>query len=174
MTNSITIVGLGPAGLDRLRPHELGTLVDPSVIVVVRTVEHPAASDLAALRPVVSCDDLYEAGSDFDDVYNSIVERVVSASREPPVVYAVPGSAVVGERAVARLVASARDAGISCTVVPGESFIDAACAAVGVDPIADGLQILDARALSDPLPLQIPSLITQIDSAFVAGEVAGP
>ena len=172
MTNGITIVGLGPAGLDRLRPHELGTLVDPSVIVVVRTVEHPAASDLAALRPVVSCDDLYEAGSDFDDVYDSIVERVVSATRDAPVVYAVPGSAVVGERAVALLVASARDAGISCTVMPGESFIDAACAAVGVDPIADGLQILDARALSDPLPLQVPSLITQIDSAFVAGEVA--
>jgi len=172
MTTTITIVGLGPAGLDRLRPHELGVLVDPSATVVVRTVEHPAASDLAALRPVIACDDLYEAGTDFEAVYDAIVERVVSASRGASVVYAVPGSAIVGERAVARLIATAQREGIPCDVIPGESFIDAACAAVGIDPIADGLQILDARAISDPLPLQIPALITQIDSTFVAGEVA--
>jgi tetrapyrrole methylase family protein/MazG family protein len=172
MTSGITVVGLGPAGLDRLRPHELGVLVDPSATVVVRTAEHPAASDLAALRPVVTCDDLYQAGADFDGVYEAIVERVVSASRHGSVVYAVPGSAIVGERAVALLITEAEREGIPCVVIPGESFIDAACAVVGIDPIADGLQILDARELSDPLPLHLPSLITQIDSAFVAGEVA--
>jgi tetrapyrrole methylase family protein/MazG family protein len=172
MTSGITVVGLGPAGLDRLRSHELAVLVDPSATVIVRTAEHPAASDLAALRPVVTCDDLYEAGADFDEVYEAIVERVVCASLQGSAVYAVPGSAIVGERAVARLVAAAESRGIPCILIPGESFIDAACAAVGIDPIADGLQILDARALSDPLPLHLPSFITQIDSAFVAGEVA--
>jgi tetrapyrrole methylase family protein/MazG family protein len=172
MTSRITVVGLGPAGLDRLGPRELGELVDPSATVIVRTEEHPAASDLAALRPVVACDDLYQAGSSFDDVYSAIVERVLSASRNGSVVYAVPGSAVVGESAVVRLVAAAKREGTPCVVIPGESFIDVACAAVGIDPIADGLQILDARALSDPLPLHLPSFITQIDSALVAGEVA--
>ena len=172
MTGHITIVGLGPAGLDRLRPHELGALLDPSTTVIVRTEEHPAAYDLAALRPVVVCDDLYQAGSGFDEVYDAIVERVLSASRDGSVVYAVPGSAIVGERAVGRLIDAAENAGIPCVVIPGESFIDAACAIVGIDPIADGLQILDARALSDPLPLHLPSFITQIDSAFVVGEVA--
>ena len=172
MTSTITIVGLGPAGLDRLRPHELAVLVDPSATVVVRTAEHPAASDLAALRAVVACDDLYDAGTDFDEVYEAIVERVVGASLHGSVVYAVPGSAIVGERAVARLVVVAEREGIPCVVIPGESFIDAACAVVEIDPIADGLQVLDARALSDPLPLHLPSFITQIDSAFVAGEVA--
>ena len=91
-----------------------------------------------------------EAGADFDDVYEAIVDRVVAASRDGSVVYAVPGSAIVGERAVARLIAAAESEGIPCVVIPGESFIDAACAAVGIDPIADGLQILDARALSGP------------------------
>ena len=172
MTSGITVIGLGPAGLDRLKPHQLGVLVDPSATVVVRTAEHPAASDLAALRPVVACDDLYQAGADFDEVYEAIVDRVVRASRHGSVVYAVPGSAIVGERAVARLIAEAESKGIPCVVISGESFIDEACAAVGIDPIADGLQILDARALSDPLPLHLPSFITQIDSAFVAGEVA--
>ena len=73
---------------------------------------------------------------------------------------------------VSGLMAAAEAAGIPCALIPGESFIDAACATVGIDPIADGLQILDARNLPDPLPLHLPSFITQIDSPFVAGEVA--
>ena len=172
MTGHITVLGLGPAGLDRLRPRELELLTDPAVDVIVRTVEHPAASELAELRSVTTSDDLYEAAEDFDGVYDAIVERVVEASRSGSVVYAVPGSAMVGERAVTRLMAAAEAEGIPCVLIPGESFIDAACAMVGIDPIADGLQILDARNLPDPLPLHLPSFITQIDSPFVAGEVA--
>jgi len=172
MKGPITVLGLGPAGLDRLRPRELELLTDPAVAVIVRTAEHPAAAELADLRPVAACDDLYEAGGDFDEVYGAIVDRVIEASRLGSVVYAVPGSAVVGERAVTRLMAAAETESISCVLIPGESFIDAACATVGVDPIADGLQILDARNLPDPLPLHLPSFITQIDSPFVAGEVA--
>ncbi len=172
MTGRISIVGLGPAGLDRLRRSDLDLLADPATTLIVRTVEHPAASELADMRPVVSCDDLYETSDDFDGVYGAIVDRVVSAARTGPAVYAVPGSATVGERAVSLLVAAAVREDIPCTVIPGESFIDLACVAVGVDPIADGLQILDARALPDPLPLHLPSLITQIDSPLVAGDVA--
>jgi tetrapyrrole methylase family protein/MazG family protein len=172
MTSQISIVGLGPAGLDRLRRADLDLLTDPATTLILRTVEHPAASDLADMRPVVSCDDLYETAHDFDGVYDAIVARVIDAARLGPVVYAVPGSAIVGERAASRLVVAADREGIQCTVFPGESFIDLACVAVGVDPIADGLQVLDARALPDPLPLHLPSLITQIDSPLVAGDVA--
>ena len=172
MTGHITVLGLGPAGLDRLRQRERELLTDPAVNVIVRTVEHPAASELADLRPVATCDALYEAAEDFDGVYGAIVDRVIEASRLGPVVYAVPGSAVVGERAVSGLIAAAETESIPCVLIPGESFIDAACATVGIDPIADGLQILDARNLPDPLPLHLPSFITQIDSPFVAGEVA--
>lgn len=172
MTGRISIVGLGPAGLDRLRRQDLDLLADPATTLIVRTVEHPAASELAEMREIVSCDDLYETAQDFDSVYGAIVDRVVTAAGSGPVAYAVPGSAIVGERAVSQLVAAAALEGIPCTVIPGESFIDLACVAVGVDPIADGLQILDARALPDPLPLHLPSLITQIDSPLVAGDVA--
>ncbi len=172
MTGRITIIGLGPAGLDRLPRADLDHLVDPAATLIVRTGEHPAASDLAELRSVVSCDDLYEVADDFDGVYDAIVDRVITAARTRPVIYAVPGSAVVGERAATRLVAEAAREGIPCVVTPGESFIDLACVAVGIDPIADGLQILDARALPDPLPLHLPSLIAQIDMPLVAGDVA--
>jgi len=172
MTGSITILGLGPAGLDRLRAADLERLVDPAATVLVRTLEHPAAEELAAVRTIVTCDDLYEAAADFDEVYNAIVERAMDVARSSDIVYAVPGSAVVGERTVPLLVKRAASAGIACTVIPGESFIDAACAVVGVDPITDGLQILDARGLPDPLPLHLPSFITQIDTPLVAGDVA--
>ena len=172
MSERITVVGLGPAGLDRLCASDLERLIDPSVTVVVRTIQHPACRQLADRRTVITCDDLYEAADDFDDVYDGIVARVLDLAGDGDVVYAVPGSAVVGERAVTRLVARARESGIPSRVVPGESFIDLACVAVDLDPIADGLQILDARALPDPLPLHVPSLITQIDTPFVAGDVA--
>jgi tetrapyrrole methylase family protein/MazG family protein len=172
MTSRISIVGLGPAGLDRLRSADRDLLADLATTLIVRTGKHPAASELADTRPVVSCDDLYETAEDFDGVYDAIVDRVIAAARTGPVAYAVPGSAIVGERAVSRLVAAAAREEIPCVVTPGESFIDLACAAVGIDPISDGLQILDARALPDPLPLHLPSLITQIDSPLVAGDVA--
>jgi len=60
MTGRLSIVGLGPAGLDRLRRADLEYLTDPAATLIVRTVEHPAASELAEIRPLGSCDDLYE------------------------------------------------------------------------------------------------------------------
>ncbi len=172
MTPGITVLGLGPAGLDRLRQREIDLLADPTAEVVARTEQHPAAVELATQRSVVFCDDLYQEGTDFEDVYLAIVERVLAAGRRGRVVYAVPGSAIVGERAVPLITTAAENEGIPCAIIPGESFIDAACALVGVDPIADGLQVLNARALPNPFPLHLPSLITQIDSPMIAGDVA--
>jgi tetrapyrrole methylase family protein/MazG family protein len=165
----ITIVGLGPAGLDRVAPPGRTALQNDSARIVARTLQHPAAAELAALRPVESCDDLYESEADYDSLYAKIAERVCAGPG--PVVYAVPGSALVGERAVALIREMAEDAGRPVTVHPGESFIDLALAAVGVDPIGHGLQILDARELPDPMPLHLPTLFTQIDSPGTAADL---
>jgi tetrapyrrole methylase family protein/MazG family protein len=169
---SITVVGLGPAGLGRLRPDDLAALEAADTTVIVRTIHHPAAAELADRRSITACDDLYEREDDFDRVYAAIAARVVDAAASGPVVYAVPGSVVVGERAVPLIAEAAERAGIPTEIRPGESFIDLACAAVGVDPITDGLQVLDARALPDPLPLHVPTLITQLDSPLVAADVS--
>jgi tetrapyrrole methylase family protein/MazG family protein len=168
----LIVVGLGPAGLDRLRATDLAVLEDRESVVILRTIEHPAAAELAERRSVVSCDDLYERFDEFEEVYDAIASRVIDAALEGPVAYAVPGSAVVGERTVPLVAARAAETGIPVEVRPGESFIDLACAAVGVDPIGDGLQVLDGRDLPDPLPLHLPTLITQVHSALVAAEVA--
>ncbi len=168
----ISVVGLGPAGLDRLPPATAAVLT-AAPMVVVRTLAHPGAAELAALRAVLSCDDLYEEAPDFEAVYSAIVERILHAAESGPVVFAVPGSAVVGERAAAAVVAAGRRAGHEVVVIAGESFLDLVWTAIGLDPIADGAQVLDGRDLPDPLPLHVPTVITQVDTPFVLDVVVG-
>ncbi len=168
---SIAIVGLGPAGIEYVSA-TARSLIDEATTVVLRTVNHPAAADLAGTRSVVACDDLYESLAEFDDVYGAITDRVLDASKKGSVVYAVPGSAVVGERSVHQIRSRAAEMGIAVSIDPGLSFLDLAYVAVGLDPIADGLQVLDARDLPDPLPLHVPTIITQVDSQFRASDVA--
>ena len=55
MTNRIAVVGLGPAGLDRVPGRILEWLEDPEGTVVVRTARHPAAMELAEHGIRVNC-----------------------------------------------------------------------------------------------------------------------
>ncbi len=164
----ITVVGLGPGDFDRLPESTRELLTDTAVSVVVRTLQHPSALRLSDLRDVVSCDDLYEGGSTFDEVYGAIVDRVVAAGARGHVVYAVPGSPLVGEFAVRRLLEVAPDT----VVMPGESFVDAVLFAVGYDPFDRGLQILNGRLLPDPLVLDKPTMIGHLDQAELLADVA--
>lgn len=165
-------MGLGPAGLDRVSARVLGLLDDPDRRIIVRTIHHPACRELAERRSVSACDDLYEAAGSFDEVYSSISDRVLAAATDGPVAYAVPGSAVVGERAVSEIRDGARRHGIEPDVVPGESFLDLVFAEGGVDPITTPLKIVDGRSLPDPLILDTALVITQVDRREVAADVA--
>jgi tetrapyrrole methylase family protein/MazG family protein len=98
---------------------------------------------------------------------------VVEAAAGGPVVYGVPGSPHVGERSVAAVVARAAAEGVSAEVIPGGSFLDLVWSRVGLDPITSGAQILDGRALPDPLPLHLPTVVTQVDRPVVLADVAG-
>jgi tetrapyrrole methylase family protein/MazG family protein len=167
----ILIVGLGPAGLDRVDATTRLRLLDPAVAVVVRTLAHPAAADLARQRRVQACDDLYEEAADFDEVYRGIAARVVARAAAGPVAYAVPGSALVGERAVPLIREAAAAAGIAVEVAAGESFLGLVLERAGVDPVERGLQVLDGRSLPDPLLLHLPTVIAQIDTPAVLYDV---
>lgn len=162
----ITITGLGPGDLDRVPAPVRALLLDESRQVVLRTVHHPAAADLARLRDVVFCDDLYESHESFDDVYSAIVARVVELSAEGPVVYAVPGSPTIGEFAVRSL----RDH-VEVEMLPAESFVDAVLAEMGYDPFDRGLQILNGHTLPDPLVLDKPTIIGHLDRPEVLADV---
>lgn len=164
----ITITGLGPGSLDRVSEPVLDFLLDLQREVFVRTLHHPAAAQLAARREVRSCDDLYEYSDDFDAVYEAIARRVLEAAKSGPVVYAVPGSPLVGEFAVRKLIAS----GAKVEVITAESFLDALLIEVGYDPLDRGLQVLNGHELPDPLVLGVPTVIAHLDRPEVLANVA--
>jgi tetrapyrrole methylase family protein/MazG family protein len=162
---SVIIAGLGPGDLDRLPRWVRAVLTDAERRVIVRTLEHPAAVQLAALRPVESCDDLYRSLDEFDDVYVAIADRVEEASKTDSVVYAVPGSPLVGEFAVPMI----RER-LSAEILPAESFVDAVLSAMGVDPLSDGFQLLNGHDLPQPLVIDKPTVIGHLDAPQVLAD----
>ena len=138
----VIVVGLGPAGPEHLTEHVNALLASPHAYL--RTARHPAAARVGA---VPAFDRLYDTAATFEDVYAAIVEELVgaaAAAAPAPVVYAVPGSPLVAERTVDLLRADQR---VEVTVVPALSFLDLAWAALGVDPVAEGVRVVDAHAV---------------------------
>jgi tetrapyrrole methylase family protein/MazG family protein len=166
----ITIVGLGPAGAEQMS-HGAWEALAASERVIIRTVYHPAAEQLAATRALESCDDLYEEAADFNEVYLRIAERVLAAGAEGPVTYAVPGHPAVAERAVPLIRERAAEAGIPVRMIVSPSFVDAVLNLLEVDPLDGGLELLDARQLPKPLLLRRPTMFAQVDTPLIAGEL---
>jgi tetrapyrrole methylase family protein/MazG family protein len=164
----ITITGLGPGDFDRIPETVRSLLLDRTRELIVRTINHPAAEQLAGMRDVVACDDLYESADSFEGVYTAIAERVLAAGREGSVVYAVPGSPLVGEFAVRHLLSS----GSEIELIPAESFVDAILAEAGYDPLDRGLQILNGHDLPRPLVLDKPTIVGHLDRPEIMAEVS--
>ena len=164
----VTVVGLGPAGADLLGNAATHLAAAPGR-AYLRTVRHPSAE---GFEGVPSFDHLYEAARTFDEVYAGIVEALVTAATEAapePVVYAVPGSPLVAERSVDLLRADGR---VEVVVQPALSFLDLAWAALGVDPLAAGVRLVDASAF-EPAAAQGggPFLVAQCWSRQVLSEL---
>ena len=146
--------------------------MDPANRVILRTERHPAASEVGRRREVTTCDDLYEAAETFEEVYEAIVDRVLAAAEEGPVVYAVPGSPLYGERSVTLLRARCRAEGRPVRVRPAPSFLDEIFAVLEIDPAERGFTVLDGRDLPDPLMLYLPTVIFQVDTQIVLEDAA--
>ncbi|MDF1596783.1 MAG: nucleoside triphosphate pyrophosphohydrolase [Acidimicrobiia bacterium] len=168
----LVIVGLGPGDYARTDERVREYVTDPDRTVLLRTIDHPAAAQLAESRQVRTCDDLYRVGEDFESVYEAIADRALALAGDGPVTYAVPGSPYVGESSVAILRTRAAAAGLEVAVIGAESFVDAVIAEVGVDPLRDGLRVMDGRDLPDPLVLDAPTIIGHVDLPVVLADVA--
>jgi tetrapyrrole methylase family protein/MazG family protein len=141
----------------------------------VRTRRHPSAP-LAG--DAESFDRVYEEASSLEEVYRRIVEELVeAAARLGEVVYAVPGSPLVGEATVAMLRADPR---VETTVVPSVSFVDLAWDRLGVDPFAEQAVLVDGQRFAEEAAGSAgPFLVSQCDSTLTLSAVkravdAGP
>lgn len=154
----------------------------------VRTVRHPAAEELLTghagdwATRIEPCDHHYEAWGSFDEVYRAIVEEVVAAAGAaaegatavgglgpPYVAYAVPGSPFVAERTVAML---SDDPRVSVRVLPAPSFLDLAWARLGVDPLSQGVRLVDASSFGvEAAGDRGPLLVAQAHSRALLSQV---
>jgi tetrapyrrole methylase family protein / MazG family protein len=168
VADRIVAVGLGPAGADHLLPVARAALASSSHRFV-RTLRHPAVDDLVADGVTfTSFDGVYDAAPDLASAYAEIAARLVAAAHEHgEVVYAVPGSPAVAERAVALLRA---DAMVEVELVAGVSFADLAWVRLGVDPMDGDARVVDGRAIEEA-ELAGRLLVAQCDNQFVLSDV---
>jgi tetrapyrrole methylase family protein/MazG family protein len=168
VADRIVAVGLGPAGADHVLPLAR-TALESTPHRYVRTLRHPAVDDLVADGlTFTSFDDVYDAADDFESAYAEIAARLVGAAHaHGDVVYAVPGSPAVAERAVAILRA---DPTVDVELVAGVSFADLAWVRLGVDPMDGDARVVDGRDI-DAAELAGRLLVAQCDNAFVLSDV---
>ena len=169
MTYRISIVGLGNYGLDDL-PFGVYRFLQTQSKIYVRTKAHPVLSELEGIE-MQSFDDIYEQFDTFEPVYEKITDELLNYAQSEDIVYAVPGHPRVAETTTQLLFQKAQEHNIDVQVVGGRSFIDDVLEAVEIDP-NDGFTMLDATALSESvLNPRTTTLITQVYSAMVAGDL---
>jgi len=166
MRPTVVVVGLGPAGPELLTAATLDALA-ATPTRYLRTTRHPAAS---AVEGATSFDALYETAATLEEVYAGIVDALAEAAAEHgTVLYAVPGSPLVAERAVELLRADAR---VDVRVLPALSFLDLAWTALGVDPVAAGVRVVDGRRFAvEAAGERGPLLVAQCDTRQVLSDV---
>lgn len=171
MSHKITIVGLGNYGIDEL-PLGVYRFLQQQQQVYTRTIDHPVIAELQAEIQFDSFDDVYESHESFEAVYDQIVERLMAAAEHADIVYTVPGHPRVAETTTAKLFELTTDrTNIEVEVLGGKSFIDDVFNAVNIDP-NDGFTLLDATEIHAPqLNIRTHTLITQVYSALIAGEL---
>ncbi|MCL5257234.1 MAG: SAM-dependent methyltransferase, partial [Chloroflexi bacterium] len=186
MAAKITVIGLGP-GDPRKLTLEAAEALQKAGKVYVRTVHHPTVSQLPEGLQVESFDSVYDQAESFDQTYASIASRLIALALQgqDEVFYAVPGDPMVGEASVRLLLEQAASAGVEVRIISGMSFVEPVLRALGVDPLNEGLQLVDGLAfeveesndsgdprllmrLYPPLQPTVPALISQIYNQRVA------
>lgn len=139
MSARLTVCGLGPGHPGQVTEATRAVLAGASR-TFLRTTRHPTA-ELAVGGE--SFDHHYERADSFEEVYQRIADDLVAAATgDDGVVYAVPGSPLVLERTVGLLRADDR---VEIELIPAISFLDEVWARLGVDPVDDGVRLIDGH-----------------------------
>ncbi|ARI75450.1 bifunctional methyltransferase/pyrophosphohydrolase YabN [Halobacillus mangrovi] len=170
--NTITVIGLGAGDKEQLPLGIYRQLTSKDKTIYVRTLDHPVIDELQkdGLR-FLSFDDVYEKQSQFQGVYETIVEKLVQAAQEADVVYVVPGHPMLAERTVQLLIEKRDHGHVHLDIQGGQSFLDATFTALEIDPI-EGLQFLDATDLHrEQIQLVNHTILCQVYDSMIASEV---
>ena len=168
----IKIVGLGPGSPDALTIGAVEALQE-SKNLYFRTEKHPTVDYLKnRLETFKTCDNYYEEGSSFDEVYSNIARSMIEEYKiSGELVYAVPGHPLVAERSVLNLINLCNENNIEYKILPAVSFVDAMMDRLQIDPI-EGLKIIDAFDIKNQiLDKRIGTIITQVYNPLIASEV---
>lgn len=162
----IVVCGLGPATEDLVTAATTAA-IDRISHRYLRTRRHPSAK---VVGDAATFDDVYDSAETFEDVYATIVERLVAAATEHgEVLYAVPGSPSVAESTVERLVADER---VDVELLPALSFLDLAWSRLELDPIEVGVRLVDGHRFDvEAAGERGPLLVTQCDNPEVLSAV---
>ncbi|MCT4620706.1 MAG: nucleoside triphosphate pyrophosphohydrolase [Marinisporobacter sp.] len=167
----LTIIGLGPGSKEYLT---IGAMekMKSSEMIFLRTEKHPVVDYLKTQDIAYeSFDSIYDHKESFDEVYETIVKKIIDLLKEKDVVYAVPGSPFVAEVTVQLLIERAEKIGLNIEFVPSVSFVEAIFHTLKKDPIK-GLKIIDGLQLDNQFPdVQTDVIVTQVYNKFVASEM---
>ncbi len=185
-STAITILGLGPGRWDDLTLQARALLeqaVSDNTTVYFRTLIHPIIEPLKREIPnlrMESFDSFHNELSDWNTLCQRIAEVICTwAEQCPPVLYAVPGHPLTGEASVQLILQQARQRGLSTSIVAGLSFLEPVCAALELDPLMAGAQIMDATTLASlrvdeiagKIIPTIPLLVAQLYNRRLASAV---
>lgn len=166
--HTIYIFGLGPSHLGEM-PKQIYETIKQQEKIYLRTMEHPAAKELAEEGlNIESFDAVYEEmDEEFEQVYPTIVKKLLEQAKDADVYYGVPGHPAVAEASVKGLLESEAET----KIIGGKSFIDDLFAAVAIDPI-EGFQLVDSFDLNaDEIYPGHHLIVMQVFHSMIASEV---
>lgn len=171
MKHKITIVGLGPGGVDDITLGALRVL-EQGEQVILRTGRHGIVPFLKERGIHFSTmDELYDSCSSFDDIYPAMIKIIFTAAQERDVVLGLPGHPLVGERLALELLNELDESVYEVEVLPGISRADAVTALVHKSGV-EGLKVLVASEM--PVQHLDPGMVTvviDIHNVILASEL---
>jgi tetrapyrrole methylase family protein / MazG family protein len=144
----ITIVGLGP-GPKESRTLEAERALESASQVFVRSHDGVCLADLLEGDNVVNVGPLRQPNAEPGGRWAGAARAVCDAAASGPVALAIPGHPRFGEGLVIETLREARARGLTTAVIDGISVVDLVAAALDVDPVLSGLQLVNARVALD-------------------------
>lgn len=171
MSSCLHVMGLGPSGLEQLTVGNYRRISSAKKIFA-RTAEHPCVQELMTEGICVeSFDEIYASEPSFEQVYESITERLrKELEKGSEVIYVVPGHPMVAEKTV-QLIVEKLAQEYEVVIHPAMSFVDEIFRVLKFDPI-DGVLIRNYDALNGVgLTGKEWLIIPQVYNKLIASEV---